>query len=551
MRLIQLTSSDIRFQTLNFNNGLNIVVGQKFNSSDKKETSNGIGKSLSLICIDFMLGKGSQSKTVKRLKDVLKKEAITLSLSFEHQKSYYEIRRDYKQIWVNDKEYMKESEYINFLNSLITVDFRFRELFSRFFRTDKDSYSDAIYQVTTREKAYKNNLINAFLLQLNLEFLNKKKDLKEKSDRLKSLIKELGVLQKGIDKEREFELSDRLTKIENDLESFEIAEDFNDLKEEADRLTEEMQKISNQMAILNRESRNKQRVIEVNKQSDIDIEKLKNMYAEASFFLGEDVLNHIDAVKEFHNTLFKNRKKRALKDIKINKKKLEVLERDIEILDKRRGQIFSYLENKGALAEYHALSKEKEFLYEQLSDMQSKAKLLKELKREQADIKLEIDKFKIELIDLEDSLKEHIRFLGRTFRDISEEFYRDKPGFLDIELIEHFKTDKLYKIEPEIKADGSDGINEMKIFIYDMLVYKLNKNLIGFVGHDNRLFDMVDERQIAQAFNFTHNNLDQYICSISDTKFKEAKQHSDINLEKFVIMNLSENKKLFGFDFDK
>jgi len=551
MRLLQLTSSDIRFQTLNFNKGLNIIVGQKLNSSDKKETSNGIGKSLSLICIDFMLGKGSQSKAVKRLKDVLKKEVIILSLFFEHNNISYEVKRDHKQIWVNDKEYTKESEYIDFLNTLVTVDFSFRDIFSRFFRTDKDSYTDAIYQVTTKEKAYKNNKINAFLLQLNLDFLNKKRDLKEKKDRLKSLIKELGELQKGIDKEREFELSERLTKIENDLDSFEIAEDFNELKEEADRLTEEIQKIANSIAILKREIRNKRRIIEVNKQSDIDVEKLKNMYAEASFFLGEEVLNHIDAVKKFHNTLFDNRKKRALKDIKVNEKKLKILEEETTTLDKRRGQIFGYLKNKGALDEYHALSKEKEFLYEQLSDMHSKAKLLKELKREQADIKLEIDKFKIELIDLEDSLKEHIRFLGRTFRDISEEFYRDKPGFLDIEIIDNFITDKLYKIEPEIKADGSDGINEMKIFIYDMLVYKLNKNLIGLIGHDNRLFDMVDERQIAEAFSYTTKNLNQYICSISDTKFKEAKEHSDIDLDNFVIMNLSENKKLFGFDFDK
>ena len=551
MRLIQLTSSDNRFQTLNFNRGLNIIVGQKLNSSNTKETSNGIGKSLSLVCIDFMLGKGSQSKTIKRLKDVLKKESITLSLSLEHNNNHYEIKRDHKQILVNDKEYTKESDYLEFLNGLIDVDFSFREVFSRFFRIDKDSYTDAIYQVTTKEKAYKNNKINAFLLQLNLEFLNKKRDLKEKSDRLKSLIKELGALQKGIDKERAFELSERLTKIENDLESFEIAEDFNDLKEEADRLTEEIQKISNQIAILNREVRNKQRVIEVNKQSDIDVEKLKNMYAEASFFLGEDVLKHIDAVKEFHNTLFENRKKRALTDIKLNKKKLQVLEEEITTLDKRRSQIFSYLKNKGALAEYHALSKEKDFLYEQLNDIQSKEKLLKELKREQADIKLEIDKFKIELIDLDDSLKEHIRFLGRTFRDISEEFYWDKPGFLDIEIVDHFRTDKLYNIKVEIRADESDGINEMKIFIYDMLVYKLNRNLIGFVGHDNRLFDMVDERQIAEAFSYTTKNLNQYICSISDTKFKEAKQHSDIDLDKFIIMNLSEKQKLFGFDFDK
>ena len=55
MRLIQLTSSDNRFQTLNFEPKLNIIVGKKVLKDDKKQTSNGIGKSLSLICIDFML----------------------------------------------------------------------------------------------------------------------------------------------------------------------------------------------------------------------------------------------------------------------------------------------------------------------------------------------------------------------------------------------------------------------------------------------------------------------------------------------------------------
>lgn len=55
-----------------------------------------------------------------------------------------------------------------------------------------------------------------------------------------------------------------------------------------------------------------------------------------------------------------------------------------------------------------------------------------------------------------------------------------------------------------------------------MLIYKLNPDLIGLIGHDNRLFDMVDERQIAKAFIYANNNLKQYICSISDTKFGKS-----------------------------
>ncbi|SFV57924.1 DNA double-strand break repair Rad50 ATPase [hydrothermal vent metagenome] len=552
MKLLQLTSSDDRFQTLNFKSGLNIIVGQKVLTDDKKKTSNGIGKSLALICIDFMLGKSTSSKEIKKLKEVMKRENITLSLAFEHNNKTYNIDRTYNEIFIDGEKLPKESKYLEFLDSLVESEHSFRNIFGRFFRTNKESYIEATNQVTTKEKVYQNNLINSSLLGLDLTFLKKKKELKIKSDRLKLLIKELKELQKNIDKEREFELIERLGEINKHLDSFEIAQDFNDLKNEADILTAKIQKIRNDIAYNNRLIRNKQMIIDTNHQVDIDISKLKNMYAEASFFLGEEVLNHIESVKEFHNTLFKNRKDRAKKDIELLKTDIANIEKELFVLDKRRSDIFKYLENKGALEEYHALNREKDSIKESLEQIQRDEKSLEKYKKEQADIKLEIDQFKRKLIDLESDLKDKIQFLGKSFREISEEFYNDKPGFLHIEIVEKFNTEKLYKIEPKIdNENSSDGINEMKIFIYDMLLYKLNPNLIGLVGHDNRLFDMVDERQIGYAFDYVHKNISQYICSVSDIKFNGAKEYSELNLDTFVRATLNETQKLFGFDFEK
>ncbi|MEA3315491.1 MAG: DUF2326 domain-containing protein, partial [Campylobacterota bacterium] len=446
------------------------------------------------------------------------------------------------------------SDYIDFLDKLLDIDYTFRNIFGRFFRTNSESYIEAVNQVTTKENGYNNNIINSYLLELDLEFLEKKKLLKIEDSSLRLVIKELKALQKNVDKEKEIELSEKLKNIESNLSKFTIEKNFNELKQEADVLTSKLQKIRNNIAYKNREIRNKKNIINVNHQIDIDLNKIKGMYAEANFFLNEDILNHIDAVKEFHETLFKNRKNKALKDIdKLERNIAEAKDQSI-ILDNRRSEIFKYLENKGALEEYHSLNQEKDSIKETLEEMGRNEKSINKFKKDQADIKLKIDKFKRELIDFEEQMKEKISFLGKSFREISEEFYDDKPGFLNIEILDKFNTEKLYKIEPEIKgdgSDGSDGIKEMKIFIYDMLIYKLNQNLIGLVGHDNRLFDMVDERQIAKVFEYTNKNISQYICSISDTKFKEAKLHSEIDLDKYVIKNLNEKKKLFGFDFDK
>ena len=549
MKLIQLSSSDIRFKPINFEDGLNIIVGQKILKNDKKKTSNGIGKSLSLICIDYLLGKGTQSKEIKRLKAILEKEQIILSLIFEHNGVTYNIKKSHNKAWLDDVLYEKDSDYIKFLNTLVR-DYSFRNIFSRFFRTDKSSYNEAIKQVSS-EKSYDNNLINSYLLGLNLEFLAKKKLLKEKSDRLKVLIKELNELQKSIDKEKEIEFEEKLTKIEKDLATFEIAEDFNQLKDEADILTSEIQQIRNKITYFNREIRNKNLIISSNNQLDIDVDKIASMYEEAKFFLGEDTLAHINAVKDFHETLFNNKKKKALLDIERYEKDIKILNDNEKLKDKRRSEIFKYLENKGALEEYHSLNIEKDRLKTYLEEIQRNQKSLKSFKKEQADIKIEIDQFKRELIELEDKIKDRIEFLKKAFREISEEHYEDKPGLLDIEINDDFKTDRLYNIEPIIKGDSSDGINEMKIFVYDMLIYKLNPDLIGLIGHDNRLFDMVDERQIAKAFTYVNNNLKQYICSISDTKFEEAQKHCEIDLNKFVRRNLNEKDKLFGFDFEE
>lgn len=551
MRLIQLSSSDKRFKPLVFHPGLNIIVGQKILKDDKKKTSNGIGKSLSLICIDFMLGKGNQSKEVKKLKEIMKQENITLSLIFEHNENIYHVQRAHDSSYINEVRCENEKEYKDFLNNLlIDKEYSFREIFPRFFRTDKTSYTDAVKQIFS-EDAYKNNLINAYLLGLDLEYLKAKSKLKVKNDRLKVLINELKEIQKNIDKEKEIEFEEKLKRIEKDLASFEIAEDFNELKKEADILTGEIQKIRNQIAFFNREIRNKQNIIDVNKQTEIDISKIEYMYKEAEFFLTKEVLAHINSVKEFHETLFKNRRNKAHKDIEILNKKIEEIKSREVNLDLRRSEIFKYLENKGALEEYHVLNKEKDNVVSYLNEIQRNQKALMSFKKEHADIKIEIDKFKRDLIELEDRIKERIEFLKKSFREISEEHYDDKPGYLDIEINNNFLTEKLYNIIPIITGDSSDGINEMKIFIYDMLIYKLNSTLIGFIGHDNRLFDMVDERQIAKAFNYVSNNLSQYICSISDTKIDEVRKHIDLDWDKSIIRSLNEKDKLFGFDFEE
>lgn len=560
MKLLRLGSDYKDFQSIEFTDGLNIIVGTKIETNKNEETSNGVGKSLSLRCIDFLFGKDRDTEEIKK---ILKEKGITLNLLFSQNNEQYFVERNDKNIFLNEKE-INIKQYQEFLYEINIKNqipdninkkiLSFRNIFARFFRTSRESYMNPLRQIK-QEKSYQNNYMNAFLLKLDLVYLEQKSHLKAKQDKLKETIKQLSAYENNevINREKELELEEKLKEITTNLASFKIAENYYELEKRLNNLTQSIETLRNQKLIKERQIQNKENIIKVNKQFDIDIDKIENIYKEVKFFFEKSPINHIEAVKNFHNTLFENRKNKAIKDKKILKSEVERLTLDINNMDEERMKLYKDLENKGALEEYQAIMREKENIINELDNIQRTKKVITDLKNKEADLKIEIDKFKKKLVGFEGEIDIKIRQLGQYFREISSIFYKDNKGYLDIKINRNFQTEKLYDIAVKIDTDKSDGISNMKVFIYDMLIYKLNPNLIGFVGHDNILFDSIDERQIAQALKYVNENVGQYICSIHDTKFNEAnefaKSNLDIDLNNFVRLELNENKKLFGFKF--
>ncbi|HHS6616386.1 TPA: DUF2326 domain-containing protein [Campylobacter jejuni] len=553
MKLLRLSSNCSTFQPIDFKDGLNIIVGEK--TKNNKETSNGVGKSLSLRCIDFLFGK---DKNVDEIKNILQQKDIVLNLSFSQNEKIHFVERSYDKIFFDEKE-ISLKEYteilykLNLQNIIPSSDsiLSFRNIFSRFFRIQ--SFKNPIEQIE-KEKVFQNNYVNAFLLKLNLDYLNQKSKLKIKQEENNKIIQQLNEYEQENNKENELELQERLKELTSNLSNFKIAENYYDLEKKLNDITYTIEQMRNEKLFKERQLKNKQKIIDLNKQFDIDIDRISNVYREVQFFFEKSTIEHIEAVKKFHDELFYNRRAKAERDKKALQIEISILAEDIKKMDDERSILYKELENKGALNEYQSLLKEKEKIIEQLEKTQRIKKLVVDLKQKQADIKLEIDIFKRELLNFENEIDIQINKLGLLFREISSNFYTNNKGYLDIKINNSFKTERLYDINARIDADKSNGVNNMKVFIYDMLIYKLNLKLIGFVGHDNLLFDSIDERQIAIALKYVNDNLDQYICSIHDTKFNEANKYAienNFNLEEHVCVKLSEKHKLFGFDFGK
>ena len=75
MKLLQLASENQKFNTINFQNGLNIIVGSQLTEETKKSI-NGVGKSMSLSLVHYMFGSSFKTPTEKKLEKYLQEKYV-------------------------------------------------------------------------------------------------------------------------------------------------------------------------------------------------------------------------------------------------------------------------------------------------------------------------------------------------------------------------------------------------------------------------------------------------------------------------------------------
>ncbi len=572
MRLISLKANKDSFKTVRFKNsiGLNFIVAtQKEENSKKGDTTNGVGKSLLIALIHFCLGASKN----EAFKNNLSNWIFTLEFSI-NDKIYISERstNNQEKIKLNGEE-ISITEFNKKLGKILfeipnnVNQLSFRSLLPFFIRPRRASYSD-YKNPNDVNNEFQILVTNTFLLGIDVTLAQEKFKLRQEKERIRKLVNELKndkLLKDFFTGEKDIslteqDLSEQIEKLENDLKNFDVADDYYEIKEQADKIKRELEKIQNNIFLLKNQIKN---IDESRKISpDIKKENIERIYKEASVIIKEDALKQLSELEKFYEHITSNREKRLLHQ------KNEIL-REIEKLTTVQEQKNRELDNKLKYLGAHKALDVFVKLTNKLSDLKNKKEnitkyhnLLEEYRKE----KIRIDEDFINATKKTDTYlqdaQDLIKTLNDFFRKLSKQFYPDVTSGISIKNNDGDNQIR-YDFKAEIYADASDGINNVKIFCYDLtLLIKGFGHKINTIFHDSRLLDGIDPRQKADMFiilnDLIRSSNTQYILSLNQSQIDEFRkylsddQYKDIILDNIILQlkDNSDEEKLLGIKVD-
>lgn len=559
MRLLQLNSDNPNFKTLNFKPGINIVAGLQL-SEEEKKSINGIGKSMSLKLIHYIFGAKLDTKAKNFLKGYGTFQLHVLHKDIEHvfSKNFAKPEFYIDDVKCTQKEYSSKLTEL-FLGEESKVSFRhILNVFAR--RFGGTYYSDVLTQQGTPPADYSQQFTNLFLLGIDISLVEEKKKIKEKINKLKEATRAIKGYEKELDKTNLNDLKDEIERLSVQKEQFIIAENYTAIKDEADEMTEELNAIRDFIYQSTKSLKKKELNLELSENIDIDIEQVVELYKEAKFFFEAKIVSRLEDAQEFHNTLVLNRKKRLVVEISELENSIAEAQKELETISGKRDGIIKDLSNTGALEEYNSLSERIKSLESEKEQLEKFEVILHEFKQDQSSYELKNAEINVKAISYLDKDKERLEAIEIQFRELVKKFYDNSGGSLKIK--ETVDAKYLFDIDVSIPRDGSQGVGEVKLFCYDVLLYKLNQNLLNFLAHDGVLFSEMDTRQASKIFKILlalqgEDENFQYFLNIGDQTLNTIlgilDEDQQKQIQESIILKLYDKDPkewLFGEEFN-
>jgi len=335
------------------------------------------------------------------------------------------------------------------------------------------------------------------------------------------------------------------------LDNFKVHPQYNQIEEDANRLTKAIHEYVNQNI-------DDKRFLEhyessLNEEVDAKPEKVTKIYEEAGLVLPDNITKKINDVLLFHKKVVLNRKEFLNSEIEKIKQKIVQREQQIKEYTSKRVELMLTLRSHGALQEYTRLQSNHQNTVAQFKDVSNRLDNLKKFEQGRSSIKIE-----------------HELLLQQAKNDLNERKYQQEEAVLAFNLYSNamysapgrlsiYISRTGFKFDVNIERSSSQGIGNMKIFCYDLMLVKLwakkAKSPI-FLIHDSIIFDGVDERQKALALQLAESESKkegfQYVCTMNSDTIPRNDFDKAFDFDKYVVKTFTDAKEegsLLGIRF--
>ncbi|MGB0838518.1 MAG: DUF2326 domain-containing protein [Chitinophagales bacterium] len=524
IKLKKLYAEPAIFDPISFEYGVNIIMGESSESSDKKI---GVGKS---ICIEFLhyclLKKYSESRLALIPKNVIEPDTkIKLDLDFNTEK--LTIIREFNNpkkvtIFKNGEEiiFSKIDDSSEFLSNLYFKNYpshikriSFRNLLHPIIRDERSEFKDIIQCFDTRKRIPKDYKPHLFFLNFDIDKYNRIgktiNDLKNKRTFLSETRKILtnNKQRKVTDaKARLNELDSEVLRINESIEKLKNNESFQIIQLDLVKLESELKKLRAKQKALQYDIRQIESLPEPENISGNEMVILFNQFKKG---LGDLVEKSIEEVKQFKYKIDNFRSTLVNKRLDSLKSELVILNTNIRELDEQNAEMLKLLDENGEfLKDLRTSLKIYESKNRELNNLRT---LVERYEKTERDKKLLTTQKSNEVSELDKEIfekKETVESFKNTLLEFHQKIMGNREAHFEIKTTsrKEFITFIL-----RTDDDGSHTTERMKVFLYDMaLLFNENtkKNHPSFLIHDN-LFDK-DDDSLEKSLNFLHKQEQNY-----------------------------------------
>ena len=577
IRLNRLYSENNIFEEISFHDGVNIILGEKYDdSSVKGRKTNGVGKSMSIEFLYFaFLNDYDKSRIAKIPKEVFPlEENVILDLDIGDEA--ITIKRNRKQ--ADQPVIIREGKTVSFdklqdareyLTGIIFQKLNgkkvpsFRNLFSILMRDERSEFTDIIKCHDLTKKIPDDLSAHLFLLGFSLEAYKNTLETIKEIDAVNTILtkdkKEL--TQEGKKKISDVKaelnaLEDELQKLEDAIESFKTNETFDAMEADLIELEDLLDQLRKRQKALRYDY---EKIRKMPKPEQIDDREIELVYNQFKGELGSAVVKSLNEVVGFKNKIEEFQRTLVNQKAKELESQLKSIAEQIRILDDEYSEKLKVIDKKGVLKNLKVSLKIYEakkdstshtkFLFDQYEKNEKKKKMLRLQKTQQI---MEIDN------EIEQN-KEIIDDFIDTILEIHESIMGNKECSFSIQTIDKARGKTPIELTLRIYDDGSHSVDITNVFIYYMALlfnqYTRNRHPL-FLVHDN-IFD-VDQDTLVQCLNYIYKQEEQYqdfqyILTLNRDKIENEEQRKliQMDIDEHQIAVFTKEKKFLGRNYQE